>query len=65
MKAVILAAGEGTRLRPFTLTRPKHLISVGGKTVIEYVLDAVKNAGVNEVRLNNSKIFSAMVQNSG
>jgi bifunctional UDP-N-acetylglucosamine pyrophosphorylase/glucosamine-1-phosphate N-acetyltransferase len=49
MKAVILAAGEGTRLRPFTLTRPKHLISVGGKTVIEYSLDAVKNAGVNEV----------------
>jgi bifunctional UDP-N-acetylglucosamine pyrophosphorylase/glucosamine-1-phosphate N-acetyltransferase len=49
MKAVILAAGEGTRLRPFTLTRPKHLISVGGKTVMEHVLDAVKNAGVNEV----------------
>jgi bifunctional UDP-N-acetylglucosamine pyrophosphorylase/glucosamine-1-phosphate N-acetyltransferase len=49
MKAVILAAGEGTRLRPFTLTRPKHLISVGGKTVMEHVLDAVRNAGVNEI----------------
>ena len=48
MKAVILAAGEGTRLRPFTLTRPKHLISVGGKTVIEHVLETVKNAGINE-----------------
>ena len=49
MKAVVLAAGEGTRLRPFTLTRPKHLISVAGKTVMEHVLDAVKNAGINEV----------------
>jgi len=48
VKAVILAAGEGTRLRPFTLTRPKHLISVGGKTVIEHVLETVKNAGINE-----------------
>jgi bifunctional UDP-N-acetylglucosamine pyrophosphorylase/glucosamine-1-phosphate N-acetyltransferase len=49
MKTVILAAGEGTRLRPFTLTRPKHLISVAGKTVMEHVLCAVKNAGANEV----------------
>lgn len=48
MKAVILAAGEGTRLRPFTLTRPKHLIPVGGKTVIEHVLNAIGNAGVDE-----------------
>ena len=49
MKAVILAAGEGTRLRPLTLTRPKHLIPVGEKPVIEYVLEAVKEAGINEV----------------
>ena len=49
MKAVILAAGEGTRLRPFTLTRPKHLIPVGGKTAIEHVLDAIRNAGVSEI----------------
>jgi bifunctional UDP-N-acetylglucosamine pyrophosphorylase/glucosamine-1-phosphate N-acetyltransferase len=49
MKAVVLAAGEGSRLRPFTLTRPKHLISVGGKTVIEHVLDSVRDAGVSEV----------------
>jgi len=49
MKAVILAAGEGTRLRPLTLSRPKHLIPVGGKTVVEHVLEAVKGAGINEV----------------
>jgi UDP-N-acetylglucosamine diphosphorylase/glucosamine-1-phosphate N-acetyltransferase len=49
VKAVILAAGEGTRLRPLTLTRPKHLIPVGEKCVIEYLLDAVKEAGINEI----------------
>jgi UDP-N-acetylglucosamine diphosphorylase/glucosamine-1-phosphate N-acetyltransferase len=49
VKAVILAAGEGTRLRPFTLTRPKHLISIGEKTVVEYILEAVKEAGINDV----------------
>ncbi|RLG96357.1 hypothetical protein DRO29_04795, partial [Candidatus Bathyarchaeota archaeon] len=31
MKAVVLAAGEGWRLRPVTFTRPKHLIPVGGR----------------------------------
>jgi UDP-N-acetylglucosamine diphosphorylase/glucosamine-1-phosphate N-acetyltransferase len=51
VKAVILAAGEGTRLRPLTSTRPKHLIPVGGKTVIEHVLEAVKNAEITDVIL--------------
>ena len=48
MKAVILVAGEGTRLHPLTLTRPKHLIPVGEKTVIEHVLGTVRDAGFNE-----------------
>ncbi|MBX5321906.1 MAG: sugar phosphate nucleotidyltransferase [Candidatus Bathyarchaeota archaeon] len=49
MKAVVLAAGEGVRLQPLTLTRPKHLISVGGKPILEHCLDAVKACGINEV----------------
>lgn len=49
MKAVILAAGEGVRLQPVTSTRPKHLIKVGGKPIIEHCLDALKTAGVSEV----------------
>jgi bifunctional UDP-N-acetylglucosamine pyrophosphorylase/glucosamine-1-phosphate N-acetyltransferase len=49
MKAVILAAGEGVRLQPITATRPKHLIQVGGKPILEYCLDAVKASGVTEV----------------
>lgn len=48
MKAVILAAGEGVRLQPITLTRPKHLIKVGGKPLLEHCLDAVKASGINE-----------------
>jgi bifunctional UDP-N-acetylglucosamine pyrophosphorylase/glucosamine-1-phosphate N-acetyltransferase len=48
MKAVILAAGEGLRLQPITLTRPKHLISVGGKPILEHCLNALKASGIDE-----------------
>jgi len=49
MKAVLLAAGEGVRLLPITATRPKHLIKVAGKPILQYCLEAVKNAGIDEV----------------
>ena len=49
MKAVILSAGEGIRLRPLTLTRPKHLIPIGGKPLLEYLLTSMKTAGLEEV----------------
>jgi UDP-N-acetylglucosamine diphosphorylase/glucosamine-1-phosphate N-acetyltransferase len=48
MKAVLLAAGEGVRLLPITATRPKHLIRVGGKPILEHCLDALKACGVTE-----------------
>jgi len=51
MKAVILAAGEGVRLQPLTLTRPKHLINVGGKPILEHCLKAVKTSGIDEALL--------------
>ncbi len=49
MKAVILAAGKGTRLHPLTITRPKHLVPVGGKPIIDYVLTAFKQAEIHEI----------------
>jgi bifunctional UDP-N-acetylglucosamine pyrophosphorylase/glucosamine-1-phosphate N-acetyltransferase len=41
MQAVILAAGEGTRMRPLTLTKPKPLIEIGGMPILEYVVRAL------------------------
>ena len=48
MNAVLLAAGEGARLLPITATRPKHLIKVGGKPILQFCLEAVKKAGITE-----------------
>ena len=48
MKAVILAAGEGSRLQPITATRPKHLIRVGGKPILEQCLDSLVAVGIDE-----------------
>jgi glucose-1-phosphate thymidylyltransferase len=49
MKAVILAAGEGRRLRPFTETMPKVMLPVANKPVLEYVFDAARNCGIDEI----------------
>lgn len=52
MKAMILAAGLGTRLRPLTDTRPKALIDVHGRPLLEHVLLQLIEAGVREVIIN-------------
>lgn len=49
MKAVILAAGEGNRLRPLTERRPKPMLPVGNRPVLEHVLEAVADAGIREI----------------
>ncbi|HIE56992.1 MAG TPA: NDP-sugar synthase [Anaerolineales bacterium] len=49
MKAVIMAGGEGTRLRPITLTRPKPLVPVAGRACIDYVIDRLLMAGVTDI----------------
>ncbi len=49
MKAIILAAGQGTRLLPFTREHPKCLVPVGGKAILDHQLDALAAAGVEDV----------------
>ena len=49
MKAVVLAAGEGRRLRPLTVLRPKPMVPVGNKPVLEHVVEALVDAGVTEL----------------
>ncbi len=51
MKAVILAAGEGTRMRPLTANLPKPLLPVAGKPFLRHTLDAVRRAGIREVTI--------------
>ncbi len=49
MQAVILAAGEGTRLRPLTRSRPKAMIPVANRPVIEYVIKALNSNGIRDI----------------
>jgi NDP-sugar pyrophosphorylase family protein len=52
MKAMILAAGLGTRLRPLTNDRPKALVEVAGRTLLEITLSRLRTFGVREVIIN-------------
>ena len=51
MKAVVLAAGKGIRLRPLTNDKPKALVELNGKPLVEHVLGKLQKAGIDEVGL--------------
>ena len=51
-KAMVLAAGLGTRMRPLTNDRPKALVEVQGRALIDHVLDRLADAGVTEAAVN-------------
>ena len=55
-KAMVLAAGYGTRLKPLTDRMPKPLVSVAGKPMIEYVLGKLRAYGIQEIIINVSHL---------
>ncbi|VAW50147.1 Glucose-1-phosphate thymidylyltransferase [hydrothermal vent metagenome] len=65
MKAMILAAGRGERLRPLTDETPKPLIKVAGKSLIEYHLENLANAGFKEIIINTAWLAEKIHQRLG
>ena len=61
MRAMILAAGLGTRLRPLTDNRPKALVEVGGRTLLEITLARLRSFGIIDVIVNTHH-FAGMVR---
>jgi choline kinase len=51
MKVIILAAGMGTRLMPHTSDRPKCMVFLGGKSILSYQLQVLKNHGLNDITI--------------
>lgn len=52
MKALVFAAGLGTRLKPFTLEHPKALVPVGGMPMLRRVIEKLRDAGIEEIVVN-------------
>jgi L-glutamine-phosphate cytidylyltransferase len=53
MKVIILAAGQGTRLRPLTNEKPKCMVPYNNKAIIDYILEAVSACGIQEISIVN------------
>ncbi|MCK5387246.1 MAG: nucleotidyltransferase family protein [Gammaproteobacteria bacterium] len=65
MKAMILAAGRGERMRPLTDNLPKPLLKVAGKMLIEYHLEKLKSAQITEVVINHAWLGEKIEQALG
>lgn len=56
MKALILAAGRGERMRPLTDMTPKPMLRVGGKALLEWHIENLRNAGVTDIVINHAHL---------
>ncbi|MHC3123461.1 N-acetylmuramate alpha-1-phosphate uridylyltransferase MurU [Acinetobacter sp. GN11] len=65
MKAMILAAGLGNRMRPLTLYTPKPLLEVGGKPLIVWHIEKLKKIGVTEIVINSAWLADKLIRSLG
>lgn len=65
MRAMILAAGKGERMRPLTLHTPKPLLPVGGKPLLQWHVEALKRAGFARLVINHAWLGEQIVQAFG
>lgn len=68
MKMIILAAGQGTRLRPYTDERPKCMVEYNEKPIIDYILEAAKGCGLKEIAVVNGykkEVLEAYLKDQG
>ena len=65
MKAMILAAGRGERMRPLTDETPKPLLRIGGQTLIEHHIHALTQAGITELVINHAHLGEQIVKALG
>ena len=69
MKALIFAAGLGTRLRPLTNDRPKAMVEIAGKPLLQHVIERVAAAGFDDITINihhfGQTIIDFLEQKSG
>ena len=62
MKAMVFAAGLGTRLRPLTDDRPKALVEIGGRTLVEITLTRLREFGIREVVINAHHLADKLIE---
>jgi len=65
MKAIVLAGGEGTRLRPLTSTRPKPLMPVADRPCIDYVLRSLVEAGIKKIIIATHHLSDKLIKSIG
>ena len=66
MKAIILAAGQGTRLRPLTNDRPKCMVKFNDKPIINYIIETMHSVGISNIHIvtgYKSEILKAHLAN--
>ena len=65
MKAMLLSAGRGERLRPLTDRLPKPLVEVGGRPLIEHAIERLREAGIRELVINHAWLGERLIERLG